>query len=340
MFADGEGALDRALISSTIKGFYRAMGVNLANAVIAALCHVVRWAMCKIAIILVILNNVSAALHYGEIDAAKEILGARIRRSRSRLAGEDNYEDANRANACRSSVRAALINQIRRFLVDFVVNPFLDCQSFQGLEVSCLYRVHFDLVVRRLGYYTTATARERVRYGGRRRRCSGHEVSIASTLPAIRPGLAIPARDLSDAPGAVDGIRPSNDRPSCVRCNMGKATRYLRGMAMAIDYVRAARRQFTGRFNGRRIVPRVMGVRDRARRRSSARCRRILEYPLCFLKLTNGLMATIATHLTVLSNRPRDVGSIGDRRDNRTRNDHCDVPIKARGFAGRIVTFY
>lgn len=70
MLADREGTLDCTLISSIITRLDRAMGIDLADAMIAALCYVMRRAMGEIAVVLVVLDYVSAALYYSEIDAA------------------------------------------------------------------------------------------------------------------------------------------------------------------------------------------------------------------------------------------------------------------------------
>lgn len=139
MVTNREGTLNCALIGSNVERFYRAVGINFTYAVIAAFSYVMRGAMCKIAIVLVILDYVSAALYDGEIDAAKEVLSARIRCSRSRFAREDNYEYTNGSNACGSGIGAAFINEVCGFLIDFVIAPFFNWLTFEGFEV-CLDR--------------------------------------------------------------------------------------------------------------------------------------------------------------------------------------------------------
>ncbi len=65
-----EGALDSALISGEIQRLDRAMGIDLTDAMIAAFSDVVRRTMGEITIILVILNDVCAALNHSEIYTA------------------------------------------------------------------------------------------------------------------------------------------------------------------------------------------------------------------------------------------------------------------------------
>ncbi len=135
MLPNRKRTLHRALISSVIQRLYRAMCVDLSNAMIAALSNIMRRSVSTITVVLVILHDISAPLYHCQINATEKILSARIRRIRTRLHRHKNNTNAHWTYTRGSSIRLRLILKVSRTLIDLRINPLLESGTLKCLKI-------------------------------------------------------------------------------------------------------------------------------------------------------------------------------------------------------------
>lgn len=180
--------------------------------------------------------------------------------------------------------------------------------------------------------------RMRSGYSGDRWTAGGDNGPFESAFPATWPGNVIPTGYIGHEPRAIDRIGPRDGRPSRVRRHVRGVTLRMRVSGhYAVLQVGIAVGAY--RFNGRRIMPRLDGIRGRRRSGSRARGGRILEDPFGAFQADISNVAIIATDLAVLRDRSGDVRRIRSCAYDRRRYARRDVPIEARRATGRIVHF-
>ncbi len=142
----GKGhALCHALVDDVVGHLGQTVHVGLAAAVVAAFHGVVKQAVDRVAVVLIILGCIDTALCSDRVSAARRVLNAEVEHVEAQLAQRCGCRCAGKASAYHDDVEFALVGRVHQALVCFIVGPLLSYRTFgnlgvdYGLSSSCFF---------------------------------------------------------------------------------------------------------------------------------------------------------------------------------------------------------